>query len=107
MKKSLIILVLSILAMSMPAQAEHLKFMGIPLTGTITQFQQKLAAKGIVYNKMMSEEAAVGVRWFSGNLRVQKQTLSYGMMPIPKSSMVQKHYMSVIQQLLATASIRI
>ena len=72
MKKSLIILVLSILAMSMPAQAEHLKFMGIPLTGTITQFQQKLAAKGVTYDKKMSEKSAVGVRWFNGTFAGSK-----------------------------------
>lgn len=66
MKKSLIILILSVVAMCLPAQAEHLKFMGIPLTGTITQFQQKLTAKGVSYNKRMSDAAPVGTRWFSG-----------------------------------------
>lgn len=72
MKKGLIILTLSILAMCIPAQAEHLKFMGIPLTGTITQFQQKLAAKGVTHDKNSSAIAAVGTRIFSGKFAGSK-----------------------------------
>lgn len=72
MKKSLVILVLSILAMSVPAQAEHLKFMGIPLTGTIAQFQKKLAAKGVSYNKAASERAEIGTRLFTGKFAGSK-----------------------------------
>ena len=30
----------------------HIKFMGIPVTGTIAQFQAKLVAKGCTYNKV-------------------------------------------------------
>ena len=66
MKKSLIILILSILTMCLPAQAEHLKFMGIPLSGTITQFQQKLTAKGVTQDKKASATAPIGTRIFSG-----------------------------------------
>lgn len=72
MKKSLILLVLSILAICIPAQAEHLKFMGIPLTGTITQFQQKLAAKGVTHDKKASAVAAVGTRIFTGKFAGSK-----------------------------------
>ena len=72
MKKSLLILVISILAMSIPAQAEHLKFMGIPLTGSITQFQQKLAAKGVTHDKRASALADVGTRVFSGKFAGEK-----------------------------------
>ena len=42
MKKSIILLFISIMALCIPMQAQHLKFMDIPLTGTITQFQSKL-----------------------------------------------------------------
>lgn len=72
MKKGLIIMVLAILAMCMPAQAEHLKFMGIPLTGTITQFQQKLAAKGVTHDKKTSATVPVGTRFFTGTFAGSK-----------------------------------
>ena len=52
--------------MCLPVQAEHLKFMGIPLTGTITQFQQKLTAKGVTHDKKASATAPIGTRIFSG-----------------------------------------
>ena len=66
MKKCVLILAVLICTMFLSAQAEHLKFMGIPLTGTITQFQQKLAAKGITYNKRISQAAPLGTRCFNG-----------------------------------------
>lgn len=34
------------------AQSEHLKFSGIPIDGTINQFQAKIVQKGYVYNKL-------------------------------------------------------
>ena len=37
------------------AQSEHLKFMGIPLDGSITQFHQKLEAKGMTYNEAITK----------------------------------------------------
>lgn len=75
MKKSLIILILSVLAMCLPAQAEHLKFMGIPLTGSITQFQQKLTAKGVKYDKAMSQQLPAGVRMFNGTFAGEKSKI--------------------------------
>ena len=72
MKRLIQILVFSLLSIYLPAQAEHLKFMGIPLTGTITQFQQKLASKGVTYNKSESERAAVGTRVFKGTFAGSK-----------------------------------
>ena len=53
-------------AIFIPTQAQHLKFMGIPLTGTITQFQQKLATKGVVQDKTASARADYGTRIFKG-----------------------------------------
>ena len=46
---------------------EHLKFMGIPINGTITQFQSKLLAKGCTLNKSTSSTLAIGCRAFKGN----------------------------------------
>lgn len=45
--------------------AEHLKFMGIPITGTITNFQTKLQAKGITLKKN-SNSYPTGIRAFHG-----------------------------------------
>lgn len=44
----------------------HIKFMGIPLTGTITQFQAKLVAKGCTYDKVGSSSISNGIKLFNG-----------------------------------------
>lgn len=44
----------------------HLKFMGIPITGTITQFQAKLTQKGCTYDKSVSSAISAGTRAFKG-----------------------------------------
>lgn len=54
------------------AQTEHLKFMGIPLTGSIATFQSKLQAKGITYNKKASMELKAGCRVFNGTFSGEK-----------------------------------
>lgn len=72
MKKSIILLIISIVALCCPMQAQHLKFMGIPLTGTITQFQNKLQAKGVKYDKKTSQRAPSGVRAFNGTFAGEK-----------------------------------
>ena len=66
MKKSIILLIISIVALCIPMQAQHMKFMGIPITGTITQFQSKLTAKGVKYDKASSQLLPSGVRAYSG-----------------------------------------
>jgi len=48
------------------AQQEHLKFMGIPLNGTITQFQAKLKNKGLSYDMKTSKGLSGGLRAFTG-----------------------------------------
>lgn len=51
--------------------AQHLKFMGIPIDGTINNFQTKLSQKGFSissYNK----SAPIGVRQFVGNFTNKK-----------------------------------
>ena len=46
--------------------------MGIPLTGTITQFQNKLQAKGVKYDKKTSQMSPSGVRAFKGTFAGEK-----------------------------------
>lgn len=67
MKKFLFTLCFLIFAIVSFAQANtHIKFMGIPLTGTIAQFQAKLVAKGCTYNKVASATIPNGTRAFNG-----------------------------------------
>lgn len=72
MKKSIILLIISIVALCIPMHAQHMKFMGIPLTGTITQFQSKLTAKGVKYDKTTSGILPTGVRAYTGTFAGQK-----------------------------------
>lgn len=72
MKKSFILLIISIVALCIPVQAQHLKFMGIPLNGTITQFQSKLTAKGVKYDKTLSQDLSAGTRVFDGTFAGEK-----------------------------------
>lgn len=65
--RKIIIFTLSVLfSVASFAQKEHLKFMGIPLNGTITQFQAKLQAKGVRYNDKISAGLPEGSIAFDG-----------------------------------------
>lgn len=67
MKKLQLTLCCLIVTMATFAQANsHLKFMGVPITGTIAQFQTKLIAKGCTYDKEKSALADPGIRIFKG-----------------------------------------
>lgn len=67
MKKLLLTLCCMLFAIATIAQTNnHIKFMGIPLTGTIAQFQAKLVAKGCTYNKVASSSISNGTRAFKG-----------------------------------------
>ncbi len=67
MKKLLFTLCCMIFAIASFAQSNvHIKFMGIPVTGTIAQFQAKLVAKGCTYNKVASASISNGTRAFNG-----------------------------------------
>lgn len=48
------------------AQSEHLKFSGIPIDGTITQFQAKLLKKGYTLDRLISSYFPIGTRAFRG-----------------------------------------
>lgn len=54
---------------------EHLSYMGIPITGTITQFQAKLQAKRCSLDKQTSNSLGVGCRAFKGNFIGNKVTI--------------------------------
>ena len=55
--KKLILTLIIILTGTFCVQAqEHLKFMGIPLTGNINSFQTKLKAKGFEVDKQINAE---------------------------------------------------
>ena len=64
MKKSILLIVF--LVVSTCVYSQHLKFSNIPIDGTISEFQSKLAAKGIKLNRTKSNESPVGQRVFNG-----------------------------------------
>ena len=57
MKK--IILSIVLVCFCIVAHAAHLKFMGIPITGTITAFQSKLQTKGGSVSLSVSEASSL------------------------------------------------
>lgn len=67
MKKTIMLWLFAIVSIVSFAQntTEHLKFMGIPINGTITQFQSKLLAKGCTLDRA-SKALPVGCRIFNG-----------------------------------------
>lgn len=73
MKKSMIILIFSLMALVCQAQTEHMKFMGILLDGTITQFQNKLHAKGYSPNAKLNPHLEAGTRAFTGGTFIGKK----------------------------------
>lgn len=59
-------------ALAVPVYAQgHLKFMGIPIDGSIDNFQSKLAAKGVKVNPAENKTAPFGQRIFKGNFAGQ------------------------------------
>ena len=72
MKKLFVLFLVCLMSLNILAQEEHLKFMGIPLTGSITTFQSKLQAKGIKYDKTTSMQLGAGCRAFNGTFSGEK-----------------------------------
>lgn len=66
MKKIAITFVCCLISFLAQAQTEHLKFMGIPLNGTISQFQAKLQQKGVQYDAIGSKKLKLSCRLFNG-----------------------------------------
>ena len=65
MKRTISLLLLCMIWFVASAQ-QHMKFMGIPLDGTITTFTTKLQAKGVKISPNNSKSGA-GCRWFVGS----------------------------------------
>ena len=74
MKKLFVCFVISMVAFVANAQ-KHLSFMGIPLNGSITTFQQKLAAKNILPDKKLNATNPVGFKFFNGSFSGYKSEI--------------------------------
>lgn len=85
MKKIISVLFVFCLCMAASAQ-QHMKFMGIPLDGTIDNFALKLKAKGVTYDAAKSKTAGQGCRVFNGTFMGEKATINVAYNP--KSKMV-------------------
>lgn len=70
MKKFIFVWLFAFVSMLCHAQnlTEHLSFMGIPINGTITQFQAKLQGKGCVVDRALSSQLTVGCHGFKGEV---------------------------------------
>ena len=71
MKKIISVFFALCLCVAASAQ-QHMKFMGIPLDGTIDNFAMKLKAKGITYDAAESKSADAGTRIFYGKFMGEK-----------------------------------
>ncbi|MBQ5826008.1 MAG: hypothetical protein IIW46_00825 [Bacteroidaceae bacterium] len=72
MKRFLSFFVMLVLTLGVMAQTQHMKFMGIPLNGTISAFHQKLVAKGCKPDVEYNKTAPVGSRHFIGTFFGEK-----------------------------------
>ena len=55
---------------------QHMKFMGIPLDGTIDDFSMKLRSKGVTYDAAESKAAGKGIRKFCGTFMGEMATFT-------------------------------
>lgn len=63
---TLCLLILSCVIYAQTAKTEHMKFMGIPINGSISNFQQKLEAKGVKMDKIITPKLPAGMRVYEG-----------------------------------------
>ena len=75
MKKIISVFFAICLCMAASAQ-QHMKFMGIPLDGTIDNFALKLKAKGVTYDAAESKAAGKGIRKFCGTFMGEMATFT-------------------------------
>ena len=66
MRRIVLLLVSLMLTFVSFAQTEHLKFMGIPLDGTIVDFNAKLLAKGLKYDAFFNNTLPTGGLAYNG-----------------------------------------
>ena len=76
MKRIFLLLMMTLFSCALFAQTEHMKFAGIPLTGSIEQFQKKLIAKGFRLNAKISKLLPVGTRSFIGTFAGKKGNIA-------------------------------
>lgn len=74
MKKTILAWIFAFISVAGFSQnlTEHLTFLGIPINGTITQFQAKLQGKGCVWDKVTSSHLSAGCRAFKGRFADNK-----------------------------------
>ena len=75
MKKIISVFFALCLCLAASAQ-QHMKFMGIPLDGTIDDFSMKLRSKGVTYDAAESKAAGKGIRKFCGTFMGEMATFT-------------------------------
>ena len=75
MKRIFSFFVMLVLTLGVMAQTQHMKFMGIPLNGTISAFHQKLVAKGCKHDVEVSNAVGAGGRAFDGTFFGEKANI--------------------------------
>ena len=66
MRHILLVLMTLLVTINVSAQMEHVRFLGIPLDGTIQQFQEELTAKGCSFDEATSDLLPKGIKAFRG-----------------------------------------
>ena len=61
-----LLIIVSLMFTVVICSAQHISFLGIPIDGSLSSFQNKLANKGFRYNQTESRLAPSGKRIFSG-----------------------------------------
>lgn len=85
MKKVLLFFLLFIMAVLTYGQTKHLTIMGIPITGSITTFQQKLISKNYRLDTKENKQLPVGERAFKGRFSGHECTLKAYYFPDDKT----------------------
>lgn len=76
MRRLVLLCFVLLLCVAGVAQTEHMKFAGIPLTGTIDKFQGKLLAKGYTLMTGLNKSLPVGTRAFKGVFAGEKASVA-------------------------------
>ena len=106
MKRLSFIIIALFISICAFAQSEHMKFMGIELSGTINAFQSKLQAKGVKVSPLNSK-APTGMRLFEGIFSGEEAEIAVWYNPRSKEvyrakAMIERFGKDLIEQLLNT-----